>query len=153
MRFSLLGPLEVTDSSGSQVAPGGPRLRVLLAALLLRAGLPVPAGELAEVVWDGAPPSGAVETLRSYVRRLRRALGDDATRIVACGPGYLIHAGQTELDVLEFEVLCGDARASLRAGDLDACFCGGGGRAGVVAGDPAAGRGLRAAARRGCAPP
>ncbi len=117
MRFALLGSLVVADNSGQPVALGGPRLRVLLAALLLRAGTPVPVGELAEMVWDGSPPSGAVPTLRSYVRRLRRALGDDATRIVALGPGYLIRAERPELDVLEFEALCRDARAALRAGE------------------------------------
>jgi len=116
MRFSLLGPLVVADGAGASVALGGPRLRVLLAALLLHAGIPVPAGELAEVVWDGAPPPGAVSTLRSYVRRLRRALGDDAGRVVASGPGYLVRAGRPELDVLEFEWSCRDARAALRAG-------------------------------------
>jgi DNA-binding SARP family transcriptional activator len=117
MRFALLGSLVVADSSGQPVALGGPRLRVLLAALLLRAGAPVPVGELAEMVWDGSPPSGAVTTLRSYVRRLRRALEDDATRIVALDPGYLIRADRLELDVLEFEALCRDARAALRAGE------------------------------------
>jgi DNA-binding SARP family transcriptional activator len=81
MQCSLLGPLVVVDSAGSRVALAGPRLRVLLAALLLHANIPVPTGELAEVVWDGSPPTGAVSTLRSYVRRLRQALGDDATRI------------------------------------------------------------------------
>ena len=117
MRFSLLGPLVVADSTGSPVALGGPRLRVLLAALLLRAGIPVAAGELAEVVWDGSPPPGAVSTLRSYVRRLRRALGADAARIVASGPGYLIRVSRGELDVLEFEQFCRDARVALRAGE------------------------------------
>jgi DNA-binding SARP family transcriptional activator len=116
MRFALLGPLLVADSSGQPVAPGGPRLRILLAALLLRAGTPVPAGELAEMVWDGSPPAGAVTTLRSYVRRLRRALDDDARRIVALDPGYLIRAEPPELDVLEFEALCQATRAALRAG-------------------------------------
>jgi DNA-binding SARP family transcriptional activator/tetratricopeptide (TPR) repeat protein len=117
MRFSLLGPLEVTDSAGSEVAIAGPRLRVLLAGLLLRAGVPVPAGELAEAVWDGQPPLEATSTLRTHVRRLRRALGDDATRIVAHGPGYLIRAGRPELDILEFEALCRDARAALKEGE------------------------------------
>jgi len=117
MRFSLLGPLVVADGAGGSVALGGPRLRVLLAALLLHAGIPVPAGELAEVVWDGSPPPGALSTLRSYVRRLRRALGDDAGRVVASGPGYLVRAGRAELDVLEFEGSCRDARAALRAGE------------------------------------
>jgi DNA-binding SARP family transcriptional activator len=65
MRFSLLGPLVVADGAGIQVAVDGPRLRVLLAALLLHANIPVPAGELAEMVWDGSPPSRAISTLRS----------------------------------------------------------------------------------------
>jgi DNA-binding SARP family transcriptional activator/tetratricopeptide (TPR) repeat protein len=117
MRFSLLGPLVVTDSSDSRASLGGPRLRVLLAALLLHANIPVSADELAKMLWDGSPPPGAASTLRSYVRRLRQALGDDATRIVACGPGYLIHVDRPELDVLEFEALCRDARAALTASD------------------------------------
>jgi DNA-binding SARP family transcriptional activator len=50
MRFSLLGPLVVTDGSGGEVVVRGPRVRVLLAALLLHANVPVPAGELAEAV-------------------------------------------------------------------------------------------------------
>ena len=58
MRFALLGPLVVADSSGHRVALGGPRLRILLAALLLRADMPVPASELVEMVWDGSPPPG-----------------------------------------------------------------------------------------------
>jgi hypothetical protein len=75
MRFSLLGPLVVADGTGDRATLAGPRLRVLLAALLLHANIPVPAGELAEMVWDGSPPAGAVATLRSYATRLRRALG------------------------------------------------------------------------------
>ena len=117
MRFSLLGPLLVTDSRGSPVALGGPRLRVLLSALLLHANMPVPTSELAGMVWDDWPPPGAVSTLRSYVRRLRRALGDDGSRVAASGPGYLIRVGPVELDVLEFEESCRAARAALRAGE------------------------------------
>jgi DNA-binding SARP family transcriptional activator/tetratricopeptide (TPR) repeat protein len=116
MRFGLLGPLVVVDNSGRLVELGGLRLRTLLASLLLRANTPIPAGELAEMVWDGSPPSGAVSTLRSYVRRLRRALGEDASRIVARRPGYLFRAEWPELDIREFEALCREARAALRAG-------------------------------------
>ena len=116
MRFSLLGPLLVADGEGNRAGLAGPRLRVMLAALLLHANVPVPTGELAELVWDGTPPAGAVATLRSYAARLRRALGSDPARIVVQYPGYLIRAGRQELDVLEFEALCADARAALRAG-------------------------------------
>jgi DNA-binding SARP family transcriptional activator/tetratricopeptide (TPR) repeat protein len=117
MRFSLLGPLVVADSAGDRVAIGGSRLRVLLAALLLHANIPMPTDELAEMVWDGSPPPGAISTLRSYVKRLRRAIDPGTTRIAASGPGYLIRVEQTELDILEFEALCRDTRAALRVGE------------------------------------
>jgi len=117
MRFSLLGPLVVADSAGGQVAIAGPRLRVLLAALLLHANIPVPASKLAEMVWDGSPPPGAISTLRSYVRRLRVAVDPGATRITSHDSGYVIRVEQAELDILEFEALCRDTRAALRAGE------------------------------------
>jgi len=116
MRFLLLGPLVVADGAGGRVTVAGPRVRALLAALLLQANVPVPAGELAEMVWDGSPPPGAAATLRSYVRRLRRALDSEAARITASGAGYVIRVEQAELDVREFEALCRDARAALGAG-------------------------------------
>lgn len=117
MRFSLLGPLVVADGGAGQAGVGGPRLRVLLAALLLHANVPVPADDLIEMVWDGSPPSGAVVTLRSYVRRLRGKVDAGAARITLTDPGYAIRVEQAELDVLEFEARCGDSRAALRAGD------------------------------------
>jgi DNA-binding SARP family transcriptional activator len=117
LRFSLLGPLAVADGAGARVAVAGPRLRVLLAALLLHANMPVPADALAEMVWDGSPPPEAVTTLRSYVRRLRRLVDPEANRIMASDHGYVLRAGQAELDVLEFEGLCRDTRAALRAGE------------------------------------
>jgi DNA-binding SARP family transcriptional activator/tetratricopeptide (TPR) repeat protein len=105
----------VADGAGDRVAVAGPRLRVLLAALLLHANIPVPAGELVELVWDGSPPPGAIATLRSYVRRLRAAVDPGTARITTSGPGYVIRVEQDELDVLEFEALCRDTRAALRA--------------------------------------
>jgi DNA-binding SARP family transcriptional activator len=116
MRFALLGPLVIVGDSGQQAALAAPRLRVLLAALLLHADTPVSRSALAEAVWDGQLPPAALETLRSYVRRLRRALGPQAGALIeARDPGYLIRIGDAELDVLEFEALCRDAAAALRA--------------------------------------
>ena len=115
VRFALLGPLILADQAGDRVVPGA-RQRVLLAALLLSANVPVSRDALAEAVWDGCPPAGAAATLRSHVRRLRRALGPEAgARITARDPGYLICVREPELDVLEFEALCRDAGAARRA--------------------------------------
>ena len=120
MRFRLLGPIAVDDIAPGGAVPGGARLRVLLAALLLRANVPVSRSVLAEAVWDGRPPSGAEGSLRSYVLRLRRALGPEAgARIVVHDPGYLIRLAPSELDVLEFEALCRETGSALRAADWD----------------------------------
>jgi DNA-binding SARP family transcriptional activator len=84
VRFAVLGSLQVT--AGDSDEPGtvsAPRLRVLLAALLWRANQPVPADELAELVWDGKPPVGAPGATRALVMRLRRQLDERAAaRIV-----------------------------------------------------------------------
>jgi DNA-binding SARP family transcriptional activator len=111
--------LLVHDGETEVEVPRG-RQRVLLAALLMRAGHPVAAGELGEVVWDGAPPSAAAVTLRSYVLRLRRALGPRAgSRLVTRPQGYLLQAGEQEVDVLRFRGLCRDGSAALREGAWD----------------------------------
>ena len=79
-------------SDGGLGAPAA----VLLAALLWRANQQVPVDELADLVWDGAPPAGAREALRALVMRLRRQLGQEAgTRIVTRAPGYGIEVPAT----------------------------------------------------------
>lgn len=65
MRFALLGPLELFDEAGSPLEVAGPRLRVLLAALLLRANMPVPAEALAEAAWDSSPSPAATSWHRT----------------------------------------------------------------------------------------
>jgi DNA-binding SARP family transcriptional activator/tetratricopeptide (TPR) repeat protein len=120
IRFALLGPLTVTDPAGPQLIVPGPRQRVLLAVLLLHANRPVPADTLAELVWDGQPPARYAVTLRSHVRRLRHTLGPAAAQLLTREPGYLIQLAEADLDVLQFEALCQDAGAALRAADWQA---------------------------------
>ena len=116
MWLAILGPLLVHDGESPVDVPRG-RLRVLLAALLLNAGNPVAADTLAEVMWDGAPPPGAEVTLRSHVLRLRRVLGPRAgIRLVTRHPGYLLQAGEDEVDLLRFRGLWREGRAALREG-------------------------------------
>ena len=89
MRLGILGPLLVIDDAGAEVAVAAARQRTLLAALLVKANRIVPAAELAEIVWDGTPPPGVGSTLRSYVMRLRHAVGPAvAARIRTGDPGY-----------------------------------------------------------------
>ena len=114
MWFAILGPLLIHDGETPVEVPKG-RQRVLLAALLLHAGSPVAAPELAEMVWDGSLPSSAAVTLRSHVLGLRRVLGQRAgARLLTRYPGYLLQAGEDEVDVLRFRRLCRDGGAALR---------------------------------------
>lgn len=115
--IGLLGPLCVL-SQDSSFHVNAARQHSLLAVLAVHAGDVVHASALAEAVWDGAPPVSWQGTIRNYVRRLRVALGDDVGgRIRTRSPGYLLAAGQDEVDVLSFEARYKAGRAAARAGD------------------------------------
>ena len=116
MEFGLLGPL-VVRAGGSGVEVSAGKQRVLLAALLLRAGQVVPAAQLAEFVWGGSPPGTARVTLQNYVKRVRQALGPAGyERIVTRPAGYAIVVEPGELDVARFAELAVAGRAAARAG-------------------------------------
>ena len=77
----------------------------------------VPAQELADLLWDGSPPVSAAGTLRSYLTRLRHAVGPRvAQRILTRDQGYLCRVDTAELDALGFEALCRQGAVALRAG-------------------------------------
>ena len=117
MWLGFLGPLLVRlDGSERPVMPT--RQRIMLAALGLAPGRVVSVEELATVLWDDEPPNGAAVTVRSYVKRLRHALGTEAAaRIITRAPGYLLDAGEAEVDVLTFRSLCDQGGDAARAGD------------------------------------
>ena len=118
MWFGVLGPLLVRDGDSVVGLPAG-RLRVLLAALLVRAGTVVPGDVLSEVLWDGSPPGGATTTLRFHVMRLRQALGPAGARVVTRNPGYLLDAGDQEVDLLRFGSLIRGGGAAVRSGQWE----------------------------------
>jgi DNA-binding SARP family transcriptional activator len=114
LEFCLLGPLVVRCGGVVLPVPRG-RQRALLAVLLLNDGRVVSVGEIAETLWGPAPLPSASATVRNYVKRLRRVLGDaDQARIVTDSPGYLIRVDPGELDVARFEVLLDGARNAAR---------------------------------------
>ncbi|MFD8820209.1 BTAD domain-containing putative transcriptional regulator, partial [Streptomyces sp. NPDC059627] len=110
LRFGLLGAPVLYDASG--VRPiGSPKVRALLAALLLEAGRVVSVESLREALWDGAPPVSARASLHNHVARLRRLL-DDPERLRAVPPGYLLRVDDGELDVDVFDARVAQARAA-----------------------------------------
>jgi DNA-binding SARP family transcriptional activator len=115
VEFGLLGPL-VVRAGGSRVTVSAGKQRVLLAALLLRAGQVVPAADLTRFVWEGRPPGTARVTLQNYIKRLRQALGPSGyERIVTRPAGYLIEVSAGELDVARFGDLQAAGQAAARA--------------------------------------
>ncbi|MFG2354738.1 BTAD domain-containing putative transcriptional regulator [Streptomyces sp. NPDC048521] len=100
------------DASDDGVrAIGSPKVRALLAALLLEAGRVVSVESLKDALWGGAPPVSAQASLHNHVTRLRRLL-DDPDRLKAVPPGYLLRVDHGELDVHVFEVWVSEARAA-----------------------------------------
>jgi WD40 repeat protein/DNA-binding SARP family transcriptional activator/tRNA A-37 threonylcarbamoyl transferase component Bud32 len=112
MRFQVLGPLEVWEGGG-RLPLGGPKQRLVLAHLLLRANQVVAAGSLIDQVWGQEPPDAARSALQAYVSRLRRSLGPG--RLQGRPPGYVLCAEPHEVDLLRFEDLVGQARRRVAA--------------------------------------
>lgn len=113
-----------SGSAPSVRAIGSPKVRVLLAALLLEAGRVVSVDSLKDALWGGAPPASARASLHNHVTRLRRLL-DDPERLRAVSPGYQLRVSDGELDVHVFDARVTEARAAHArrdwAGVLRAC--------------------------------
>jgi predicted ATPase/DNA-binding SARP family transcriptional activator len=99
----VLGPLEVWRD-GAAVPFGGPKARLVLAALLAHRSSVVSVDRLVDAMWGDSPPRSAVATLQSNISRLRRALTADV-EIVARAPGYVLEAAPDAVDASRFEDL------------------------------------------------
>ncbi|RPE41899.1 DNA-binding SARP family transcriptional activator [Streptomyces sp. Ag109_O5-1] len=110
LRFGLLGP-PVLYGAGDVRPIGSPKVRVLLAELLLEAGRVVSVESLKEALWGGAPPVSAQASLHNHVTRLRRLL-DDPERLRAVPPGYVLRVDDGELDVDVFDARVAQARTA-----------------------------------------
>ncbi|WP_281288056.1 AfsR/SARP family transcriptional regulator [Streptomyces roseicoloratus] len=116
MVFRLLGPLTV----GGSPASGGPRVRALLALLLLDAGHVVAVERLVDGLYGDDPPAGAANALQSQVSRLRRAGLPDGVAVEHSPAGYrLAGVAADDVDALRFARLAREG-ARLRAASGDA---------------------------------
>ncbi len=97
MQVRLLGPVDVVVETEPRLV-SGLRRKAVLAALALRHGEVVSAGELVEIVWGDAAPPTAVKTLQNHVSYLRTILNSKAA-IRAVPPGYVIALGADGTDV------------------------------------------------------
>jgi DNA-binding SARP family transcriptional activator/tetratricopeptide (TPR) repeat protein len=117
MRVRFLGPLEVRQ--GDQwIRLGAPKLRSLLAALLLRPGEAVSVEWLIDQLWPEQRPRGADNRIHGYVMRLRRLLDDPGGQLLRThSPGYELAIDPADQDAGRFEQLSGEGIAALRNGD------------------------------------
>ena len=109
MQIQVLGTVDVVEPAG--VALGGPTQRRVLSALLLRANQVVSVDQLVDSVWPhDRTPERAEHNVRTYVHRLRTALGGAGDRIETAGTGYRFRVEPHELDARRFEDLVDQAR-------------------------------------------
>ncbi len=116
MRFGILGPFEVVDDQGREIALGGRKQRAVLAILLLHAGEVVSSDRLIEELWGERPPVTAAKTIHVYVSKLRKALGDGA--LLTRAGGYMLDSEGADVDARQFDVLAIEGQGSLQAGDF-----------------------------------
>jgi DNA-binding SARP family transcriptional activator/WD40 repeat protein len=118
VEFCALGPLGVVVD-GQPVPLGSPKLRTVLAALLVDANSVVSSDRLIDILWGDDPPVTAKATLQKLVYRLRLLVepnqGPDRL-LVTRAPGYVLLVGPEEYDAARFESWLRTARAEADQG-------------------------------------
>jgi DNA-binding SARP family transcriptional activator len=124
MRFMVLGPLEITSPDRDCVSMA-PRLRQVLALLVLHINRVVHMDLLMEELWGGSPPRAAVTTAQTYIHQLRKitaaewpAVTGSMGNLIATRPsGYLLCADPAQVDSFAFQECVQQGRRSLASGD------------------------------------
>jgi DNA-binding SARP family transcriptional activator len=107
---------------GCDLTPTAPKLRLVLAMLLLARGRTVQTRSLFAEIWGEHPPPSAQTTLQTYVYQLRKAFAPvvregEPDLLLTRGAGYLIHVPDSRVDVFEFERLTLEGQRALARGD------------------------------------
>lgn len=111
MGIAVLGPLEVDGHPNGL----GPRDRVVLSALVVRACDPVSTEGLADALWGDRLPASWSKVVQGCVVRLRKRLGSAA--IESGSFGYRLALSDDELDLRLFERALERAREAQAGGD------------------------------------
>ena len=105
------------DGDDGPISIGGPKQRLLLALLAVRAGTVVGIDWLAEYLWDDHDrPEATAPAIRTYLSRLRQALPETAQVWIETVPsGYRLDAPVEAVEHHRFRAL--RAEAASRPGD------------------------------------
>jgi predicted ATPase/DNA-binding SARP family transcriptional activator len=101
--YEVLGQLRVLDQNGAEVQLSAPKLRTLLALLLVNRGRPVSVDRIADTLWGDVPPRSAANLVQGYVRDLRQRLGSQ--EITTIPGGYRLDVRRGSVDAERFENL------------------------------------------------
>jgi DNA-binding SARP family transcriptional activator len=118
IEVGLLGPVEIRVDDQSR-ALGGRKERAVLALLATRVGRVVQLDWLVDQLWNGRPPRSAVNTVQSYLSRLRARLGPHGKEVMGRErEGYILRDA-ARVDTSEFTVACERAGSALASGDFE----------------------------------
>ena len=123
MQFGILGPLELGNGS-RRLSLTAPKLRKVLALLLLQNNRMVLNMDLIDELWGVTPPPSAQSTLQTY-DKLRQFLNSSPEPVQeemlqTKLRGYMIRIPQEDLDFCRFRRLSDEGRKALDNGDPEA---------------------------------
>jgi SARP family transcriptional regulator, regulator of embCAB operon len=120
-QFKVLGPLEVVDGE-RECTPSAPKVRQVLALLLLRANQVVYTDSLIQELWGEKPPPSALTTIQTYIYHLRKLIererlaADGEQMVVTRSPGYTLRIRDDQVDLARFKQLSRSGREHLEQG-------------------------------------
>ncbi|MFJ8009472.1 AfsR/SARP family transcriptional regulator [Streptomyces fagopyri] len=121
VQYSILGTVRVSRGD-TELALGPPKRLALLSLLVLRAPGPVSASDAVDVLWDGEPPTSAVNVVHRHIGALRRLLEPgllsrtDAEHLARAADGYRLLVDTSTSDLLRFRDLRTRAHLALKDG-------------------------------------
>ncbi|MEC3952005.1 BTAD domain-containing putative transcriptional regulator [Nocardia sp. CDC153] len=122
MKIRILGPFQVTTSTGADITPSAPKLRAVLALLALNADTVVRIDQLMSELWEDNPPRSASTTLQTYIYQLRKLLRNTSQSddfLETTQTGYILRIPTDTLDAKIFEDRVAAGREHLNAGNLN----------------------------------
>ncbi len=123
--FSVLGPMEVVHA-GRACTPSAPKVRQVLALLLVSANRLVLVDSIIRELWDDNPPKSALTTTQTYIYQIRnliqreRLSGSGRELLLTKPFGYTLLVDQDQLDQDRFDHLVTRAEGFARAGQHEA---------------------------------
>ncbi|MGH3612158.1 MAG: AfsR/SARP family transcriptional regulator [Pseudonocardia sp.] len=124
MDYLVLGPFSA-HLNQHDLTPSAPKLRRVLATLVLNAGETVPTRTLMRELWGDEPPSSSVTTLQTYILNLRkwlitstgRTTEEVARSSLVTGPGGYRLVLDGAIDILRFQKFALLGQEALAHGD------------------------------------